>query len=108
MAKKRDPHHMIVASIGGTAAIGFAEAVEKGDGGIERRGIVKLARAPSAELLAQLDRGAALVYSGPVWANGRWRPDSFLVLAAEAPELSDGSLTLRFVEARPVATASSG
>lgn len=98
---------MIFASIGGTTAIGFAEAVE-GDGGrIERRGIVKLARVPTTELLAQLDRGTALVYSGPVWADGRWRHDTFLVLAAEAPELSDGSLTLRFVEARPTALASS-
>jgi hypothetical protein len=98
---------MIIASIGGTTAIGFAEAVETHDGRIERRGMVKLAAPPSAEFLAMLDRGSALVYSGPVWAGGHWRTDTFPVLAAAAPELSNGSLTLRFIETRPTAVASS-
>lgn len=98
---------MIIASIGGMTAVGFAEAVEARDGRIERRGMVKLARAPRAELLAMLDRGGALVYSGPVWADGRWRHDTFQVLVVESPEISDGSLTLRFIEARPASVASS-
>jgi hypothetical protein len=106
--EKRDSYHMIIASIGGTTGVGFAEAVEVRDGHIERRGMIRLAGAASAELRALLDRGDTLEYSGPVWADGRWHPDTFPVLAAEAPELSNGSLTLRFVEIRPTAVASRG
>jgi hypothetical protein len=72
---------IIVASINGTAGLGFAEVIERNDGTTERTGMLKLTAANAQRLQAMLDRNEALVYSGPVFSDGRWRSESFSIVA---------------------------
>lgn len=72
---------MILARINGTPVFGFAEAVAQGDGSVNRKGMVAL-RPPDAMVLQSIiERQEPLVYSGPVWVNDAWRPESFPITA---------------------------
>jgi len=72
---------MVIASLNGTHAQGFIEVIERSDGSIERRGLLKLS-APDANGLRQLlDAHEPVMYEGPVLANGRWHCDTFPIRA---------------------------
>lgn len=72
---------IITASINGTPGLGFAEVIERDDGRADRTGMLKLTPTNAQRLQAMLDRNEALVYSGPVFADGRWWSQTFSIVA---------------------------
>jgi hypothetical protein len=72
---------IIVASINGTPGLGFTEVIERDDGTADRTGMLKLTPANAQRLQAMLDRSEALVYSGPVFSDGRWYSETFSIVA---------------------------
>lgn len=72
---------IIVASINGTPGLGFAEVIERDDGTADRMGMLKLTPPNAQRLQAMLDRNEALVYSGPVFFDGRWCSQTFSIVA---------------------------
>ena len=88
---------MIVPQINETPGFGFAEALNRDDGRVQRVGRVQLTAANARRLEDQLRRGTSLVYSGPVWAGDHWRAETFPVTLSEANVSAEHS-TLRFTE----------
>lgn len=74
---------IIVASINGTPGLGFAEVIERDDGTADRTGMLKLSPPNAQRLQAMLDRNEALVYSGPVFFDGRWCSQTFTIVATK-------------------------
>ena len=74
---------MVIASLNGTHAQGFIEVIERSDGSVERRGLLKLSAPHAVELRQLFDAHRPLTYFGPVLANGRWHCDTFDITAAE-------------------------
>ena len=81
---------MVIASLNGTHAQGFIEVIERSDGSIERRGLLKLSAPKASDLRPLLDARAPLVYTGPVLANGHWHADTFSITATDV-EMEPGS-----------------
>jgi len=74
---------MVIASLNGRYAQGFVEVIERSDGSIERRGLLKLSAPSAMELRHLLDAHAPLTYAGPVFARGRWLCDTFPIQATD-------------------------
>jgi hypothetical protein len=72
---------MIIASVNGTHGQGFVEVVEHADGSVHRTGLLKLSAASAMRLQALFDAHEPLVYSGPVFADGRWFVETFPIVA---------------------------
>ena len=63
---------MIIASVNGTQAQGYLEAIQRPDGSTQRAGVLRLSAAKALRLQALVDNREPLFYSGPVFENGRW------------------------------------
>ena len=74
---------MVIASLNGTHAQGFVEVIERDDGSIERKGLLKFSAPNAMELRQHLEADAPIIYKGPVLANGRWRADCFCLTATD-------------------------
>jgi len=71
---------MIVATLNGTPALGFAEAAEQWDGSVHRIGRLQLHLNDFVQLDALIHSGEPVIYAGPVWIDGMWRKESFHVV----------------------------
>ena len=80
---------MVIASLNGTHAQGFVEVIERGDGSIERRGLLKFSAPDAMELRHHLEADAPIIYKGPVLANGRWRADCFCLTPTDVAMQSE-------------------
>ena len=65
---------MITASINGIPGFGFAEVVTQEDGTSLRTGLIEL---PTDCIQLESFTETPMVYSGPVWAAGLWRKETF-------------------------------
>jgi hypothetical protein len=72
---------MIVASINGTPGLGFAESIQHRDGTTDRTGVIKMTAANAQRLQTILERSEPLVYTGPVYCDGRWCSQTFSIVA---------------------------
>ena len=72
---------MIVASVNGTSGQGFVEVIESSDGSLRRTGLIKLSAPNAMDLQSLFDNHEPLIYAGPVLSNGRWRAESFPIVA---------------------------
>jgi hypothetical protein len=90
---------MIVASINGVPGQGFAEVVEESDTEYPyRAGLLKMALDNAARIQDLLDRSARLMYSGPVFANGRWCAEAFPVLVTKVVADASRSATIHIAQ----------
>lgn len=88
----------ILPRINGTPGFGFAEAITRNDGSVQRVGVLELRRSDSAQLPSTIADGDLLTYSGPVWADGVWIEETFAVIATPVPPRRDGCLKLSIAE----------
>jgi hypothetical protein len=72
---------MIIASVNGMSGQGFVEVIEGSDGSVRRAGLIKLSAPNAMRLQGLFDTHEPLIYNGPVLSNGRWRAESFAVVA---------------------------
>ena len=89
---------IIVASINGTPGLGFAEVIERDDGTADRTGMLKLTPPNAQRLQAMLDRNEALVYSGPVFFDGRWCSQTFSIVATNVVVAPDEPTVVHIAE----------
>jgi hypothetical protein len=91
---------IIVASINGTPGLGFVEVIERDDGTADRTGMLKLTPPNAQRLQAMLDRNEALVYSGPVFFDGRWCSQTFSIVATSVVIAPDEPTVVHIAEAK--------
>jgi hypothetical protein len=89
---------IIVASINGTPGLGFAEVIARNDGTTDRTGMIKLTPSNAQRLQAMLDRNETLVYSGPVFSDGRWCLDTFSIVATTVAHAPGEPLVVHITE----------
>ena len=89
---------IIVASINGTPGLGFAEVIERDDGTADRTGMLKLTPPNAQRLQAMLDRNEAVVYSGPVFFDGRWCSQTFSIVATNVVVAPDEPTVVHIAE----------
>jgi len=63
---------MIIASVNGTHGQGYLETIERADGSVHRAGVLRLSASKALKLQKLVDNREPLIYSGPVFENGRW------------------------------------
>ena len=69
---------LVLPTINGTKAFGFAESrPDQGGGEPWVRGVLQFAPAEAVWVQGLVERGEPLSYSGPVWHDGRWTTDTF-------------------------------
>jgi hypothetical protein len=88
----------ILPRINGTPGFGFAEAITRNDGSVQRVGVLELRRSDAAQLRSTIAGGDPLTYSGPVWVDGVWIEETFAVVATPDPSSRDGSVKLSIAE----------
>jgi hypothetical protein len=88
----------ILPRINGTPGFGFAEAITRDDGSVQRVGVLELRRSDSTQLRSTISGGEPLTYSGPVWVDGVWIDETFAVLATPEPSSRDGCVKLSIAE----------
>jgi hypothetical protein len=89
---------MIVATLNGAHALGFAEAAEQRDGSVHRRGRLQLHVNDFVQLDALIDSAEPMIYAGPVWINGTWRNESFQVVPRLNTIVQDGLAIVSITE----------
>ena len=72
---------MIIASVNGTHGQGYLEAVERADGTVHRTGLLRLSASKALRIQKLVDNREPLIYSGPVFENGRWCVDTIPIVA---------------------------
>ena len=63
---------MIIASVNGTQAQGYLEAIQRPDGSVQRAGVLRLSASRALRLQQLVDNREPLFYTGPIFENGRW------------------------------------
>ena len=97
---------MVIASLNGTHAQGFIEVIERGDGTVERTGMLKFSVPSAMRLRRFLDEKQPLTYEGPVLANGRWRAETCSIVATrvETESGAQGIVTVTVCDWSPSET----
>jgi|KBSMisStandDraft_5_1062788.scaffolds.fasta_scaffold2275501_1 hypothetical protein len=82
---------LVLPTINGTKAFGFAESRPgHGGGDLWVRGVLQFAPAEAVCVQDLVERGEPLSYSGPVWHGGRWTTDTFPIELIDV-RAADGS-----------------
>lgn len=88
----------ILPRINGTPGFGFAEAITRSDGSVERFGALEFRVSDADELRAAIESGEPLTYTGPVCVDGVWVEQSFLVTVTPVAPGWDSSITFSIAE----------
>lgn len=72
---------MIIASVNGANGQGYLETIERADGSVQRTGLLRISASNALRLQKLVDNREPLIYSGPVFENGRWCADTIPIVA---------------------------
>ena len=67
---------LVIPMINGTKVFGFAESAPAG-GSVH--GVLHLTPADALHIQSSVEIGEPLSYCGPVWTDGKWKNEAFLI-----------------------------
>jgi len=89
---------LVLPTISGTKAFGFAESTPVG-AGEQVQGVLQLTPADALRVQSSVERGEPLSYCGPVWTDGTWTTDAFPISLFDVTITSRALVMIRFSKA---------